>query len=260
MMNKDFRQHFVMFSEKIRKNENFAFSRYSDGELYILQNKELKLDQGLIQIGDEKQGGVYQPADFKHFDPKEHGFYQQKLIDAFKHRQPGYYKGLTCSCCIGKKDFDWQIDLHGGDDESLTWANLWVNGNYPAFINHTLPIFYNRECVFVGHTDADITKFPFFVKDFRVGYNAMINDYDKIENIKQWIKENNIQNHLFLFSASTFTNLAIYELFREFPNNTYVDIGTCLTPMMNMPIERDYLKRYWFYAGGGDLQKICRWN
>lgn len=260
MMNKDFRQHFVMFSEKIRNKENFAFSRYSDGELYILQNKELKLDQGLIQIGDEKQGGVYQPADFKHFDPKEHGFYQQKLIDAFKHRQPGYYKGLTCSCCIGKKDFDWQIDLHGGDDESLTWANLWVNGNYPAFINHTLPIFYNRECVFVGHTDADITKFPFFVKDFRVGYNAMINDYDKIENIKQWIKENNIQNHLFLFSASTFTNLAIYELFREFPNNTYVDIGTCLTPMMNMPIERDYLKRYWFYAGGGDLQKICRWN
>jgi hypothetical protein len=141
MMNKDFRQHFVMFSEKIRNKENFAFSRYSDGELYILQNKELKLDQGLIQIGDEKQGGVYQPADFKHFDPKEHGFYQQKLIDAFKHRQPGYYKGLTCSCCIGKKDFDWQIDLHGGDDESLTWANLWVNGNYPAFINHTLPIF-----------------------------------------------------------------------------------------------------------------------
>jgi len=259
-MNKDFRQHFVMFSEKIRAKENFAFSRYSDGELYILQNKELKLDQGLIQIGDEKQGGVYQPADFKHFDPKEHGFYQQKLIDAFKHRQAGYYKGLTCSCCIGKKDFDWQIDLHGGDDESLTWANLWVNGNYPAFITHTLPIFYNRDCVFVGHTDADITKFPFFVKDFRVGYNAMINDYGKIEDIKKWIGDNNIKNHVFLFSASTFTNLAIYELFREFPDNTYVDIGTCLTPMMNMPIERDYLKRYWFYAGGGDLQKICRWN
>ena len=259
-MNKDFRQHFVMFSEKIRAKENFAFSRYSDGELYILQNRELKLDQGLIQIGDEKQGGVYQPADFKHFDPKEHGFYQQKLIDAFKHRQVGYYKGLTCSCCIGKKDFDWQIDLHGGDDESLTWANLWVNGNYPAFITHTLPIFYNRDCVFVGHTDADITKFPFFVKDFRVGYNAMINDYGKIEDIKKWIGDNNIKNHVFLFSASTFTNLAIYELFREFPDNTYVDIGTCLTPMMNMPIERDYLKRYWFYAGGGDLQKICRWN
>ena len=260
MMNKNFREHFSFFTQKLKNKENFAFSRYSDGELYILQNKELKLDQGVIQIGDRMQGGVYKPADFKHFDPKEHGFFQQKLIEAFKHRQDGYYKGITCSCCIGKADFDWQIDLHGGDDESLTWANLWVNGNYPAFINYTLPIFYNRDCVFVGHHDAKLDRLPFFVKDFRVGYNAMINDYDKIEDIKQWIRENNIQNHLFLFSASTFTNLAVFELFRDFPNNTYIDIGTCLTPMMDMPTERDYLKRFWYYNGGGDLQKICVWN
>jgi hypothetical protein len=146
------------------------------------------------------------------------------------------------------------------DADSLTWSNLWVNGNYPAFIQYTLPNFYNRDCVFVGHEKADISKFPFFVKDFRVGYNAMINDYGKIEDIKSWIRDNNIKNHLFLFSASTFSNLAIYELFKEFPENSYVDIGTCLTPMMDMPIERDYLKRFWLYVGGGDLQKMCIWN
>jgi hypothetical protein len=258
-MQKNFREHFSYLSEKIKNKENFAFARYSDGELYILQNRELKLDQGLIQIGDSKQIGIYQPADYKHYDPKQHGESYNRLIEAYKHRQPNYYKGITCSCCIGKNDFDWQIELHGGDDESLTWANLWVNGNYPAFITHTLPMFYNRECVFVGHNSADISKFPFFVKDFRVGYNAFINDYDKIDIIRQWIKENNITNHVFLFSASTFTNLAVYELFRDFPNNSYIDIGTCLTPMMNMPTERDYLKRFWYYAGGGDLNKICIW-
>ena len=37
-----------------------------------------------------------------------------------------------------KENFDWQIDLAGGDDESLTWANLWVNGNYPSFVNEIL--------------------------------------------------------------------------------------------------------------------------
>ena len=259
-MQKNFREHFAKFTDMIRNDEHFAFARYSDGELYILQNKELVLDNGLIQIGDKKQGGIYQPADFKHYDPKEHGFYQQKLVEAYKHRQTNYYKGISCSCCVGKEAFDWQVDLHGGDDESLTWANLWVNGNYPIFIMHTLPIFYSKDCVFVGHESADISKLPFIKKDFRVGYNAMINDYGKIEDIKKWIKENNIENHLFLFSASTFSNLAIYELFKEFPNNSYVDIGTCLTPMMDMPIERDYLKRFWYYAGGGDLQKICIWN
>jgi hypothetical protein len=259
-MQKNFREHFSKFTDMIRNDVHFAFARYSDGELYILQNKELVLDKGLIQIGEQKQGGFYQPADFKHYDPKEHGFYQQKLVEAYKHRQTNYYKGISCSCCVGKEAFDWQVDLHGGDDESLTWANLWVNGNYPAFIMATLPIFYSKDCVFVGHESADTSKLPFIKKDFRVGYNAMINDYGKIEEIKTWIKENNIQNHLFLFSASTFSNLAIYELFKEYPNNSYVDIGTCLTPMMNMPTERGYLKAFWNYTGGQDIQKICIWN
>jgi hypothetical protein len=257
---KNFRGDFVKLKTKLENQEHFAFSRYSDGEMYILQNKELVLDNGLIQIGDEKQGGVYQAPDFKHFDPKEHSFYQKKLVESLQYKQPNYYKGISCSCCVGKEQFDWQVDLAGGDDESLTWANLWVNGNYPIFITHILPIFYSRDCVFVGHEDANLDRLPFFVKDFRVGYNAMINDYGKIEEIAEWIRENNIENHVFLFSASSFTNLAVYQLFREFPNNTYIDIGTCLTPMMDMPTHRGYLQAFWGYRGGQDIQKICVWN
>jgi hypothetical protein len=259
-MQKNFRQHFAKFTDMIRNDEHFAFARYSDGELFILQNKELKLDADVIQVADAITPGVYQAPDFKHYDPKEHGFYQQKLVEAYKHKQSNYYKGISCSCCVGKEAFDWQVELHGGDDESLTWANLWVNGNYPAFIMHTLPIFYSKDCVFVGHEKANLSRLPFFVKDFRVGYNAMINDYGKIEDIKNWIRENKIENHLFLFSASTFSNLAIYELFKEFPNNSYIDIGTCLTPMMNMPTERDYLKGFWSYKGSQSLSQMCIWN
>lgn len=257
---KNFREHFIQFRDKLRQKENFAFSRYSDGEMYILQNVESKLDAGLIQIGDKKQMGVYQPADFKHFDPNEHGFYQQKLVESLQYKQPNYYKGISCKCCVGEENFNWQVNLAGGDDESLTWANLWVNANYPSFISEILPIFYSRDCVFIGHKDAKLDKLPFFVKDFRVGYNAMINDYEKIEEISEWIRTNNIKNHLFLFSASTFTNLAVYQLFREHPNNTYIDIGTCLTPMMDMPTHRGYLEAYWGYRGGKDLQKVCIWN
>lgn len=259
-MGKHFREDFFKFANKLKHGENFAFTRYSDGELYILQNKELKLDEGLIQIGERTEPGIYKKPDFKHYDPIKHGGFRDKLIEAFQHKQFRYYKGITCSCCISKKDFDWQLELHGGDDDSLTWANLWVNGNYVLFITHILPMFYSKSCVFIGHESANISKFPFFVKDFRVGYNAMINDYSKIDDIKAWILSNKIENHVFLFSASTFSNLAIYELYKDFPNNTYLDIGTCLTPMMDMPIERDYLKRFWLYAGGGDLQKICVWN
>ena len=61
----------------------------------------------------------------------------------------------------------------------------------------------------------------------------------------KWIKENNIKNHIFLFSASSFTNIAIYKLFKDNANNTFIDIGTCLTPMMDMPTERDYLQGFY---------------
>ena len=257
---KNFREHFIKFTEMIRNDNHFAFSRYSDGELWILQNKELKLSEDVIQVGEQKSPGVYKEADFKHYNPEVHNSFREKLIEAYKYKQPNYYKGISCKCCVGDENFQWQLDLHGGDDESLTWANLWVNGNYPAFIMHTLPLLYSKDCVFVGHESADTSKLPFIKKDFRVGYNAFINDYDKIDIIRQWIKENNIENHVFLFSASTFTNLAIYELFRDFPNNSYIDIGTCLTPMMNMPTERDYLKGFWSYRGSQSLNQMCIWN
>ena len=257
---KNFRHDFLIFKNKLQQKENFAFSRFSDGEMYILQNRRLKLDNLTIQIDDRIQSGPYQSADFKSFDPQTDSIHQQRLVDAFCYNQANYYKGISCSCCVGKDNFDWQINLHGGDDESLTWANLWVNSNYPAFIQEILPLFYDRNCIFIGHKDANISNLPFIVKDFRVGYNAMINDYDKINIIKNWIKTNNIENNLFLFSASTFSNLAIYELFKEFPNNSYIDIGTCLAPLMNMPTERDYLQGFWSYNGSNSLNLTCIWN
>jgi len=257
---KNFKEHFFYFKEKILNNENFAFSRFSDGEMYILQNRELKLDHNLIQIGNKTQSGPYKKDDFKYFDPTKHKDFQNTLVKAFKHKQKNYYKGISCSCCVGKENFDWQINLHGGDDDSLTWANLWVNSNYPSFIQQILPLFYSKKCVFIGNKNASINSLPFVVKDFRVGYNAMVNDISVIDDINKWIKENNIKNHIFLFSASTFSNLAIYKLFKNNKNNTFIDIGTCLSPMIDMPTERDYLQGFWSYRGSNSLNLTCKWN
>lgn len=256
---KDFKQHIQDFKHKLENRESFAFARYSDGELFILQNKELKLDQGLIKVGDITTPGPYKSQDFKHFDPAKDSLMRDRLLQAFTHRQPNYFKGISCRCCVGPEAFQQQLDIHGGDDESLTWANLFVNSNYPTFIEELLPVIQTYDTVMVCHQDAELSKLEFVTKDFRVGYNAMVNDYHKIQEIKDWIDQNNITGRLFLFSASTFSNLAIYELFKHNPNNTYLDIGTCLTPFMNMPTERSYLQEYWFGRYGNDLKRNCIW-
>ena len=256
---KTFRQDFFKFKQKLLKNEHFALARYSDGELYILQNKELILGHGIIKVGDSIQPGNYSQIDHKHFNPSEHSEYRNKLIQALQHNQFNYYKGISCRCCVGEESFKYQIELAGGDSESLTWANIWVNGNYWLFVSDIIPILETKRCVFICNDSANLDTLKYVVKDFRVGYNAMVNDYYKIDIILDWISTNNIKDHIFLFSASTFSNLAIYELFKQYPNNSYIDIGTCLNHLIEMPLQRQYLTSFWNKTQGRDINKICIW-
>ena len=258
---KDFKQDFYKILQLLKDKTPFAFNRFSDGELFILQNKELVLDNNLVKVGDKECGGPYKKEDFKRFDPIEHAFYQTKLVDSFTHSQKNYFKGLSCRCCVGKEDFDWQMDLLKGqeNDEELTWSNLMLNSNYPDFIQKTLPLFQNYKIAVICNENANLANLSGVVKEFRVGYNAMINDYHQIDKIKKWIRQNKIENHLFLFSASSFSKMAIHQLFQYCDKNTYIDIGTTLNSFIGMRLDRSYLKEFWLGKKGIDLNRKCIW-
>jgi hypothetical protein len=256
---KNFEEDFYRLLALLKKREPFAFNRFSDGELYILQNKELILDDNLVKIGDSVAGGAYKADDFKRFHPVEHAFYRERLVDAFRFKKKNYFKGLSCRCCVGEENFRWQLQFHGGDDENFTWANLLVNGNYGKFIREMYPVFNDYETVFVCNQVADLSVLPFIKKDFRVGYNAMVNDYGLIDKMKTWITENRIEGHLFLFSASAFSKMAIHQLYEHCDGNTYIDVGTTLNPLLNQGAVRTYLKSFWLGEKGEDIGKICIW-
>lgn len=256
---KNFEDDFYRLLKLLKIREPFAFNRFSDGELYILQNKELILDAQQVKVGSNVTEGIYKPEDFKSFHPEKHSFYRDRLVEAFKFKKRNYFKGLSCRCCVGDENFQWQLDFHGEYDENFTWANLLVNGNYAKFILEMYSVFNEYQMVFVCNENADLSVLPFLVKDFRVGYNAMVQDYGLIEGIKSWINENNIEGHLFLFSASSFSKMAIHQLYDFCDKNTYIDVGTTLNPFMDMSIDRTYLKSFWFGAKGSDISKICIW-
>ena len=257
-----FQEDFKVLLTLLKNKTPFAFNRFSDGELFILQNKDLVLDNNLIQVGSSKTSeGAYQKEDFKRFSPREHSFYRDKLIESYRFNKENYFKGLSSSNCVGKNDFKWQLDFlhHKINFKYLTWANLLVNANYRRFIGEIYPSFQEYKTIFICNQKADLSSMPFIVKDFRVGYNAMINDYPLIEKIKDWIKHNNIESHLFLFSASSFSKMAIHQLYDFCDKNTYIDVGTTLNPFMNMRLDRSYLKSYWLNEKGEDINKIDIW-
>lgn len=262
MKNKCFQNHIILILEKLINREPFAFNRFSDGELYILKNEELILDHKMVKVGSNKTKALYNKEDHKRFCPQKHGYYRERLLDAFVFESQNYFPGVSCRCCVGRDNFNFQLDLlkeSNSSFDNLTWSNLFLNSNYSFFVNLIIPVLFEFNIVFICNENADLSSTPNLIKDFRVGYNAMINDYKKIELISKWISSNNIKNHLFLFSASTFSKFAIHQLFKDFPNNTYLDIGTTLNPFIGMRSDRTYLRQYWLDERGSDLQKSCIW-
>jgi len=123
-----------------------------------------------------------------------------------------------------------------------------------------LPEFSNHKMIFVCNEKANFNKLPFkLVKDFRVGYNAIINDYKLVEEMKDWIKEKGIENHVFIFSASSVSNYLAHQLFEFNDKNTYIDIGTTLNSYIGMDINRGYLTGYWGKRKRSTLNKSCVW-
>jgi hypothetical protein len=260
---KTFDSHFDMFKKKLTENENFAFLRFSDGELYVLQNKRLELNSDHFIIGDSVGHSWYGKEEQKKFIPEEHQFYREKLIESLKCKKNNYFRGISTKPNVDEETFKWQLDIAGGDDDTMTWANLFIESNYHRYLTEMVPIFKTKKIIMVVNKSANLEKLGFnIVKDFRVGDNCFINDYNIIEVIDEYINHNNIEGHLFLISAASLSNLIIHQLYEKFPNNTYLDIGSTLNPLMSLDGwkgSRAYLREYWLNENRNNLSTKCEW-
>ena len=258
MQSKNFKKDFWMLQKKLRDEENFAFSRYSDGEMIIMQNKHLKLATESTTVDGARAGIGYDKTDHKEYDPSKHGWFYHKLMEAYRHTDKNYFVGISCPCCVGKKNSDWMKSMR--DEETSTWANLFVNSNYPLFLDMVVPLLKSKQVVIVCNEGSDLSGLPFKVKkDFRIGSNAMINDIGLVDEMKEWITKEGVTDHVFLFAAASLSNILIYEGWKNFPENTYIDVGTTLNPHMGRPVARNYLKGYWQNSGNSEIYKECVW-
>lgn len=248
---KNFTKAFDSLLGKIKNKENFAFTRFSDGELFIMQDKTVVLADNHYITGKIKGSNRYTKEEHKEFYPKKHQKYREKLIQCYMHNQDGYYKGICTSTDghVGKENFDWMIKFHGGDHNNLTFSNLLINANYSRFVEEMVPLFSNRNLIYIANEMADLDMLPFEIsKKFEIGSNCMINNFDTSEKVATYIRENNIRDHIILCSAASLSNYIIHDCYKENPNNTFLDIGSCLNPLLGLEgwkYTRGYLTSYW---------------
>ena len=263
-MKKDFKQEFNKFKDKISNGENFAFARFSDGEMFIMQNQTVVLAPGYFVTGDRVGQNIYTKEEQKEFIPAKHQFHREKLIDSFQYQADQYYKGICTKTDVGEANFKWQMDLHGeGGEDNLTFANVFINSNYPRYVEEVVPLFKDRDIIYVVNEMADLSGLPFKVKkDFRIGSNCMIENYDTVEKVKEYIESNNIKDHIILCSAASLSNFIIHQCFKENQNNTFLDTGSALNPYQNLEgwrFTRGYLTSYWMKSDSHYGNQVDEW-
>ena len=232
----------ILYNALVNK-EHFAFSKFADGELAILKNNNIDLTK--------KCNGEFKYDQNDSVDK----VFRDRLGNSFTHQHPKYFIGIGCPCCIGEQDYKWMKMVSAQKSENLTWANIFVNGNYQYYFKNFIPEYRNHKVILVCNNKAtNLDKiFPNLVKDFRVGTNAWKDDYHIIRDIKKYVDDNKIEDHLFLFAAGPFGNLLTHQLFMHNNKNTYIDIGSTLDPLMGLGGTRGY------HVGAPTLNKVCIW-
>lgn len=265
---KDYKKAFDFILNKIRKGENFAFTRFSDGELDILRNRHCCLYNNSFRTGDHEGHGVYTIEEIKEFIPSEHQFVREALMEAYAHNQDNYFKGISTSTDVHPQQkvspFEWMIDFHKGDHPSLTFCNLLINSNYPRFVNEMIPEFMKKDIIYVVNENANLKKLPFNVKKaFTIGSNCPVRDFDLPEKIIKYIEDNNINNHIILCAAATLSNFVIHKCFLHNANNTFLDVGSCLNPLLDLEgwvYTRGYLTSFWLGSNSHYGKQVDYWE
>ena len=254
---------FEVIKSMLSRGENFSFSRFSDGELLVCNGVEVAMQSSHNQIGEGIFNASNSKDDIKHFDPKLHGETQKRLQKALIYNAPNYFKGLNCYCCTAQM---WspapvvrERQLAGGDVSRLTWANVLINSNYKRFMDEIVPILKTKKLYMVVNENANLEESELNVEcSFRVGQNCMVNDIGLIDEIKSYIDDNNITNGVFLCAASSLSNMIIHECHMHNTNNTYIDIGSSLNPLLpGIGSKREYMKQL---TDDIDLMESCRWS
>jgi len=233
-INKNFRSDLLVLLSMLKSNKNFSFSKYADGEYAILRNISITV----------------QPCDNWTFIANVDNKYRNALTDSFSYYEPGYYIGISCPCCQPTPNVNWMRENLTAPEEYVTWANIFVNGNYNFFVDNFIPEFRKRKVVIIASEKGSKDKLPFKVEEYiPIKQTAWRDNFDLVESLSN----RNDSDKLYLFCAGPLGNMLAHTLWKNNKKNTYMDIGSTLNPWI-VGKNRDYMHPNSIYTG-----KDCIW-
>lgn len=220
-MKQNFKSDFKEMVELIKSDKNFAFMRFADGEIGVMQGRQvIGSDQWVSPNRVTKLGNT--------------------LLEAITRTDENIYYGISCSCCDneGKK---YLLSKIKNTTENITFSNLFVNGNYKDFIEFINSL--NKSAYIIANESAGFYNFPLPILGFIPTPNDCVNYFEQNEEeIKHVLKDSlsEIRDQLFLVSAGPMSEAMIDYLWSINPNNQYVDVGSAIAEFIHGRAIRDF--------------------
>jgi hypothetical protein len=191
--------------DKLKNKENFALSRFNDGEV----------------IGMARPGSVVARGD-QLVNPT----LSKALIDAIKHEQEDYWVGLPCSLCW-PEHFSYASNLVRKDYEYKTCAVVLTNRNWRNFIEEFPKTIQGRKVVWVSGEDQTFDSLS-----FKVDKSIFVKSKDgwsSYEDIKDSYKEL-APNSIVILSCGPLSRVLAKEWFEKRQDLTILDVGSVWDP------------------------------
>lgn len=221
------------FLRRIRENLPFVFTRFSDGEVEILRGGRLVLDDQGIVTSNVVSNFRYPAYDHKSFDPVLDVDFRSALIESAIFRKENYFKGIPTSHNGAPESTNLLVELNGGSEENLTFADLWINSNYKIFMNKVVPELKKHDLLLLANYRTN----PQLVSDSWTLFPVPDQVFQKHEKFK--LEFMNMarglpKGSIVLASASSMSNVLGLQVAKEGLEIFFIDVGTALHPLLGL--------------------------
>jgi glycosyltransferase involved in cell wall biosynthesis len=213
---------------KIKNGENIALLRYGDGERAIMTGRSLVAQEGWASPGHISKLG-------------------EDLLQSLEINNEHVYHAISCPCC-DQASYYWYSTRIANPNK--TFANLWVNKNYPRFMESFRVL--SREAVVIANYRAAGKQIGNLkiLKHYSISDDCFDFWQNSGEELLASIKKDfgNKKNLLYVVSAGPMAEPIIAELFKHNPDNCYIDFGSSIDRFYRETQTRPYEDKKSVYA------------
>ncbi len=222
-------KEFDRFWDKIEKRENISILRFADGERAIMMGKSV----------EAYYGGWKSPNYVSKLG--------MDLLKALEIDDGRVYYAISCPCCDNPAYYWYSTRIK---NKNITFANLWINANYSRFVQSFEKL--DREAILIANHRAEGKK----IGNLRILKHYSISDdcfefwENEGEKLLSYIKNDygDKKNLLYVISAGPMSETIIAELFKNNPDNCYIDFGSSIDRYFRVKRPQSYENKKSVYA------------